>query len=254
MRILLTNDDGIFAPGLRTLCDRLAAAGHRVAVCAPDRERSAASHSATLDRPLHPRRVDYPPALRAWQVDGTPADCARLGLWLTRDEPVDLVISGINRGMNMGGACVYSGTVAAAMEAAMAGTQGLAVSLCTERRDGGDDYAPAARLAERVARWAAAHPLPRGVIYSLNVPPLPYGALRGLMPATLAPRYLDTPAYARGEDEQGECYYFRPGEQPPMEDPGYDVLLAERGYAVITKLTWDFRLNADDSELSEIGL
>lgn len=250
MHVLLTNDDGIFAPGLRALCRGFAAAGHRVSVCAPDRERSAASHSATLDRALTPRPVDYAPAQRAWQVDGTPSDCARLGLWLLRDDPAELVVSGINRGMNMGGACIYSGTVAAAMEAAMSGTQALAVSLCTLRRDDGDDYAPAARLAERVARWAAAHPLPRGAIYSLNVPPVPYEAIRGLQAATLAPVYLDSPAY----EWDGEGCRYRPGEPQPLEDENYDVLKVERGYAVLTKLTWDIRLNAGDAELNEIGL
>ena len=106
MHILLTNDDGIHASGLLTLCEVLAGAGHRISVCAADRERSAASHSATLNMPMHPREVAVPRAARAWEVDGTPADCARLGLYLVKDDPVDLVLSGINRGMNMGGAAV----------------------------------------------------------------------------------------------------------------------------------------------------
>ena len=109
MHILLTNDDGIHAEGLRALCDGLTAAGHRVSVCAPDRERSAASHSVTLNRPLKAVRVDFPGAVRAWAADGTPADCASLGVWLTDDDPVDLVVAGINWGMNLGGAGVYSG-------------------------------------------------------------------------------------------------------------------------------------------------
>lgn len=254
MHILLVNDDGIHATGLRAMCEAAAAAGHRVSVCAPDRERSAAGHSATLGRPLHAWPVDFIPAARAWKADGTPADCARLGLYLVRDDPVDLVISGINRGMNMGGACVYSGTVGAAMEAAMCGTQALAVSLCVESWDKESDYGPAARLGVRVAEWAAAHPLPVGAIYSLNVPEGPYESLRGLVPARLAPVYLATPEYERGRDETGECFHFRSGVGQPMDDPDYDVLRVRDGYAVLTKLTWDFRLNADDAELGEIGL
>ena len=254
MHILLSNDDGIQARGILRLCEVLVEAGHRVSVCAPDRERSAASHSATLRAPMHPVPVQLPPSERAWQVDGTPADCARLGLYLLREDPPDLVIAGINRGMNMGGACIYSGTVAAAMEAAMNGTQALAVSLFIEDWSGGEDYTAAARLAERVARWAVRHPLPRGVIYNLNVPPLPYGKLRGLVPAKLAPIYLSTPEYEPGRDGQGVCYTLKNGASPPMEDPDYDVVRVEQGYAAITKLTWDFRAPEDDAELAEIGI
>ena len=152
MKVLLTNDDGIFAPGIRALGEAFTAAGHRVSVCAPDRERSAASHSVTIGAPLYAveRPLDW--AERAWAADGTPSDCASLGLFLTRDDPPDIVVAGVNRGMNMGGACVYSGTVAAAMEAAMCGAQALAVSLCFDwRREGELDFGPAARVALRVA-------------------------------------------------------------------------------------------------------
>lgn len=254
MHVLLTNDDGVFAPGIRALGEAFAGAGHRVSVCAPDRERSAASHSATLNRPMHPRPVVFPFAERAWQADGTPSDCASLGIYLVRDDPPDLVISGINRGMNLGGACVYSGTVGAAIEAAMSGRQAMAVSLCTVNWTGEDDYSHAARLAVRVAEWAAKHPLPRGAIYNLNVPLMPYDRLRGLVPAKLAPVFLSEPCYERGEDAEGECYHFRMGRGLPLDDPEYDLALIDRGFATITKLTWDLRLGADDSEMAEIGL
>lgn len=254
MHILLSNDDGIQAPGLRAMCLAAVAAGHRVSVCAPDRERSAASHGATLATPLHPRAVDFHPAAHAWAVDGTPADCARMGLFLLKGDPVDLVIAGINRGPNLGGACVYSGTIAAAMEAAMSNVPALAVSLCTERRDDGDDYTPAARVAMRVADWMAHHPLPRGAIYSLNVPVLPYEAIRGIAPAHLSPMYLDDPRYQVSQDDMGICYYYCNGEFPPMEDPAYDVVKIRQGIATITKLTWNFRLNGDDAEIAGIKL
>ena len=113
MHIMLTNDDGVHALGIRTLARVLSEAGHRVSVCAPDRERSAASHSITLRRALNVETVEFPGAEIAYAADGTPADCARLGLYLIPD--VDLVISGINNGSNLGGACVYSGTVGAAI-------------------------------------------------------------------------------------------------------------------------------------------
>ena len=254
MHILLTNDDGIFAPGLRALAEALRGAGHRVSVCAPDRERSAASHSVTLGANAglraEPCALDW--AERAWAADGTPADCASLGLWLTgADAPADMVIAGINRGMNQGGACVYSGTVAAAMEAAMCGVQALAVSLCVPPHGIGEiDYSTAARVAVRVAEWMPAHPLPMGVIYNLNVPPIPYEALRGIAPATLAPVFLDPPEYEQTAD--GRWRYKSRYREYQGDD--YDITKTGQGFASLTKLTWDFRLNADDAELGQIGL
>lgn len=253
MRVLLTNDDGIFAPGIKALGEAFRGAGCHVSVCAPDRERSAASHSATFT-PLHARSVALDWADQAWVVDGTPADCASLGLFLTREAPVDLVVSGINRGMNLGGACVYSGTVGAALEAAMSGCQGLAVSLCFDpERPETEDYAAAARIAVKVAEWAVRHPLPLGVMYNLNVPPLPYGQIRGIVPAALAPVFLMPPDYRLVEDEEGAGYRYQ-GRPQRFERPDYDTVQIDAGYATLTRLTWDFRLNADDSELGEISL
>ena len=251
MRILLTNDDGVFAPGIRALAEAFSAAGHGVYVCAPDRERSAASHSVTIGSALHAREVDVPGATRAWAVDGTPSDCASLGLFLTRDAGVDLVVSGINRGMNMGGAAIYSGTVAAAMEASMCGAPALAASLVVDpHSDRAEDFGPAARVALRVAEWMPAHPLPLGALYSLNVPPLPYERLKGLVPARLAPVFLDEPNYI--PDESGGWRYQ--GIARPFAGEDYDVIRAEQGYCTLTKLTWDFRLDAPDDELGRIGL
>ncbi len=251
MRVLLINDDGIHAPGIRTLGEVFRAAGHRVFVCAPDRERSAASHSGTFNRGLRAEPVDFPGAERAWAVDGTPSDCASLGLFLARDAGVDVVVSGINRGMNQGGACIYSGTVGAAMEAAMCGTQALAVSLCSVHNHGEDlnDYTPAARAALRVAEWMPDHPLPRGVIYNLNVPVLPYEQLRGVAAARLAEVFLDDPDFTLTDDGWRYC-----GMPRQIDLTGTDVGLTQAGYASLTKLTWDFRLNAEDGELNEISL
>lgn len=250
MHILLTNDDGIQAPGLRAMSDALIAAGHKVSVCAPDRERSAASHSVSIGKTYRAESVDIPGAARAWAVDGTPSDCASLGLWLLREDPADLVVSGINFGMNQGGACVYSGTVGAAMEAAMCGTQSLAVSLCVKDRKRPADYSAAARLAVRVAEWMPGYPLPIGCFYSLNVPELPYEAIRGLVPAKLAKVFMGAPVY---EAVDGG-YQYRFNAPVPADDPDGDAALTDRGYATITKLTWDFRMPADDSELNGIGL
>jgi len=251
MHILLTNDDGVRADGLRALCAGFVGAGHRVSVCAPDRERSAASHSVTLKKPLRAEPVDFPGAERAWQVDGTPADCASLGLWLTREDPVDLVVAGINYGMNLGAACVYSGTVGAAMEASMCGAPALAVSLCVDGWDAPADFAPAARLAVRVAEWAAARPLPMGCLYNLNVPPIPYEAIRGLAPGRLAPVFMGAPSYRPVE---ADTYRFEFNAPVSLEVPEADASLIGQGYATITRLTWDCRLNAPEDDLRDIGM
>jgi 5'-nucleotidase len=142
------------------------------------------------------------------------------------------------------------------MEASMSGTPALAVSLCVGPVTGEDhsDYTAAARVALRVAEWMPGHPLPRGVIYNLNVPPIPYGQLKGLRPATLAPVFLEDPLYEAVADGQGTRYRYRDGGRPRLNDPEYDVCKTNRGYATLTKLTWDIRLNADDSELGEIEL
>lgn len=254
MNILLTNDDGIFAPGIAKLAEVFSGAGHSICVCAPDRERSAASHCVTLGGTgLMAREWDFPGAARAWAVDGSPADCASLGIFLAgREAKPDMVISGINRGMNLGGACVYSGTVGAALEAAMCGVQALAVSLYFDPAKGvaDEDYGAAARVALRVAEWMPGHPLPLGAMYNLNVPARPYEELKGLVPATLAPVFLDKPTYE--PDEEGRWHYR--GEARPFADPDYDMTKIGEGYCTLTKLTWDFRLNAEDGELGEIGL
>lgn len=246
MHIMLTNDDGIQALGIRTLAQVLSEAGHRVSVCAPDRERSAASHSITLRRPLNAEKVDFPCAETAYAADGTPADCARLGLYLIPE--VDLVISGINNGSNLGGACVYSGTVGAAMEAAMSGVPALATSLCAFNQT---DYVPAAKVTLKTAEWMMNHLLERGEFYNLNIPAIPYESLQGVIAAPLAPNYLDSAAYTPMEDGK---YMYTHGENVPFEDPECDVLRIKEGFATLTKLTWDLRLNAPHPEAAEIQL
>lgn len=254
MHIMLCNDDGIFAPGIHALCEAAVKAGHRVSVCAPDRERSAAGHAATLVVPLHAKKIDFPGADNAWAADGTPSDCARLGLYLLRNDPVDAVLTGINKGHNLGGACIYSGTVACATEAAMHGVPAMAVSLYTDSRKDNADYSHAAKLAMHVLNWMMEHPLPLGAIYNLNVPELPYDEIRGLVPGLMAPVFLDEALYEEGEDEQGVCYHYKSGTFPPMDNPDYDLVRINEGYATITKLTWNLRLDADDSDMRDIGI
>ena len=230
MHVLLANDDGIFAPGLRALAEAAAAAGHKVSIYAPDAQRSAASHAITLTRPLHVRRVEYG-GMDAYAVDGTPADCVRLGLYLTKDDPVDFVLSGINRGSNRGGAILYSGTVAAAMEGSMCGTPGLAVSLCSETDA---DYSAAAQIGVRVMEWAKDHPLPLGEIYNLNVP---LGAVKGIRAATVSHDFITKPEYVLQAD--GGYSIGNGAALFEDADANCDLRLTEAGYASLSVLTWN---------------
>lgn len=246
MHILITNDDGIFAPGLAALAAEALSRGHKVSACAPDGERSAASHSITLRRNIHVKPVALEGVQKAYAADGTPADCARLGLYLIRD--VDLVISGINNGPNMGGACIYSGTVAAATEAAMSGKPALAVSYLGYGRH---DYAASAKLALDVAEWMPRHPLPLGVVYSLNVPDLPLKEIRGVAPASLAETYMDEPYYREIEGPEGTEYAYGHGkDQVPGMGPGTDVTLTMEGWASLSILSWNLQ---GDGALPDLG-
>ena len=246
MHLLLVNDDGIHAPGIRAVCEAALQAGHRVSICAPDRERSAASHSVSLVRPLSVKECEIPGTEHAWASDGTPADCARLGLYLAGN--VDAVISGINNGPNLGGACIYSGTVGAATEASMSGIPALASSMHKEHCR---DYSAAARLTVRVAEWMMDHPLRRGEIYNLNIP---MEEILGVKAAVLAPNYLDSPAYQQVETEDGVQYRYCHGINVPIDNPDCDLLTIERGYATLTKLTWNLRADAPDPDPSGIRL
>lgn len=249
MKIMLVNDDGYRAQGLLTLGRALIKRGHSVKVCAPDRERSAASHSFTISSPLKARAFSED-GLEGFAIDGTPADCARLGLYMLGND-VDLTISGINHGGNMGGACVYSGTVAGAMEAAMCGCQALAASL---NAFGACDFHDAAEVTAAVAEWAAEHPLPMGDIYNLNVPAVPYADIKGVRRASLAPLFLGEAKYEKRRAPYGFDYYWLvDGENVPMRDPESDVVLCSDGWATISALSWNM-LSRADMPLDEVKL
>ena len=245
MHVLIANDDGIFAPGIRALAKAAAAAGHRVTVFAPDEQRSAAGHSFSITKPLHAKPVDYD-GIRAFSVDGTPADCARLGLYLLKDDPVDFVLAGINKGANRGAAILYSGTVGAAMEASLCGVPGLAVSLCSHLDR---DYEEAAALGVRAMEWAVHHPLPRGEIYNLNVP---YGVkIRGVRSASISNEYIFPPDYQ--PDGAGGYVLGQEQDALPETDENSDLNLTNAGYASMSVLTWKLLSDTPMPDLSDLA-
>lgn len=199
MHILLSNDDGYFAPGLAILAETLASFA-KVTVVAPERDRSGASNSLTLDRPLMVRRA----ANGFFYVNGTPTDCVHLAVTGLLDELPDIVISGVNDGANMGDDTIYSGTVAAATEGFLLGIPSLAVSLVA---GGGDHFATAARVAADLAQRFARQPLGQPALLNINVPDVPYEALRGLEVTRLGKRHKAEPV-VKSTTPRGEMVYW----------------------------------------------
>src|SRR5471030_3042685 len=185
MRILLSNDDGYFAPGLAALAEGLAALGE-VTVVAPERDRSGASNSLTLDRPLMVRLAGN--GFR--YVNGTPTDCVHLALTGLLEAPPDVVVSGINFGANMGDDTIYSGTVAAATEGFLLGIPSIAISLASHS---GKNFATAGRVAARLVERLLREPFGEPVLLNVNVPDLPEAEISGAEITRLGKRHKAEP-------------------------------------------------------------
>lgn len=232
MKILVTNDDGIHAPGIIALASALAAIGE-VAVVAPDRERSAASHALTLHHPLRAEQV----APGRFAVDGTPTDCVNLGIHSLIDFHPDLVVSGINRGANIGDDVTYSGTVAAATEATLMGIPAFAVSLVT--LDAAADYSGAAAYAARLAKELIRNGLPRDTFLNVNVPAVDPQLLKSpLITVQGKRRYEGT--IVDNVDPRGRNYYWIGTADLDFHDlDGTDYAAIKRGHISITPLHLD---------------
>ncbi|APJ14131.1 MULTISPECIES: 5'/3'-nucleotidase SurE [Aeromonas] len=230
MRILVSNDDGVHAKGIRALSEALAACGE-VIVVAPDRNRSGASHSLTLEVPLRVTRI----AETGYHaVKGTPTDCVHLAVnELVRPEP-DMVVAGINHGANLGDDVIYSGTVAAATEGRHLGFPSLAISLV-----GKTHFATAAHYAAQLVRGMMVHPLPADQILNVNVPDLPLDQIKGIRVTRLGNRHRAESVIC-SEDPRGQPIYWigPPGSQQDAGE-GTDFAAIEQGYVSITPLTID---------------
>ena len=245
MKILISNDDGIFSPGIKALVSAFAKAGHEVYVAAPDSQRSAASHSMTLFRPLTAKETAFEGAVKAWAIDGTPVDCVRLAVETLCPE-VEAVLSGINHGYNAGSDVLYSGTVGAATEGALRGKPAMAVSLGHERED---TYDKAAALAVKVFSKLREQPLPAYSVLNLNYPE--NDEALGLKATSLRTlRYLDTYEPQVGEDGVVR-YTLVGGMDRTMTDGEDDYTWLRRGYATITVLTFDLTHDAATKALAD---
>jgi len=231
MRILLSNDDGYFAPGITLLAEMLSPLGE-VTVVAPERDRSGASNSLTLDRPLTVRRARG----RVFFVNGTPTDCVHLAVTGLLKELPDIVISGINHGANMGDDTIYSGTVAAATEGFLLGIPSIAISLVS---DGGDHFRTAGQVAvELVTRFQrCAFEAP--VLLNVNVPDLEQARLRGMQVTRLGKRHKAEPV-VKSKTPRGETVYWI-GAAGSAQDAGEgtDFHAVANGRVSITPLQMD---------------
>ncbi len=227
MRILLTNDDGIYAPGLLALAQALRPLGE-VFVVAPERPRSASGHSITLHKPLRIEEMRLPDGQRAWATSGTPADCVTLGLDVVMEGRADLLFSGINAGSNLGWDLTYSGTVAAAIEGAILGLPSVAVSVVENGSD--RDFEPAARFSRRLAEAIRDNGMERWTLLNVNVPALPQERIRGVTVTHQGRRqYVDR--IDRRVDPWGRAYYWLRGslkEETPDEGSDVHAILEDR--------------------------
>lgn len=238
LHILLTNDDGVFAPGIRALRKALSHEDNfDVLTVAPERERSATSHAITLHKPLHVKEVDLEDEGRGpvWSVNGTPADCTKLGILALAEDRPDLVISGINRGLNLGMDVLYSGTVSAAIEGFLMGVPAIAVSYETD--DDRADFSMPAELVVRLVKKMEQKGLARPMLLNVNIPnslqlteQIPHAV------TTIGMRYYKS-VFEPRQDPLGRTYYWLAGEAYNEDtNPETDVGAIRSGYVSITPM------------------
>ncbi|MBK6357144.1 MAG: 5'/3'-nucleotidase SurE [Betaproteobacteria bacterium] len=236
MRILLSNDDGYFAPGLAALAEALHGLGE-VVVVAPEQNRSGASNSLTLDRPLLLKQA----ASGFYFVNGTPTDCVHLAVTGMLDELPDIIVSGINNGANMGDDTIYSGTVAAATEGFLLGIPSIAISLTSFE---GNNFATAGRVARELVERFVRDPIREPVLLNVNVPDIPYWELNGMEVTRLGRRHKAEPVVKMTSPRNETVYWVGAAGAAADSGPGTDFNAVERGVVSITPLQIDLTHSA----------
>jgi 5'-nucleotidase len=247
LKLLVSNDDGVFALGVRTLANTLAQAGHDVTVVCPERERSATGHGLTLHQPIRAEIVDaiFHPKVTAWSCSGTPADCVKFALSAVLDRRPDVVLAGINHGSNLGTDILYSGTVSAAMEGALEGISSIAVSLCSFTSQ---DFQPAADFALNLVNQLGDRQMPQPTLLNVNVPPVNTQEIAGVLITRQGlRRYIES--FQKRLDPRGKSYYWLAGEViEDIEQPEHinlpphiptDVQAIRQNYITITPLQYN---------------
>lgn len=231
MRVLISNDDGVFAPGINLLARELSTFAD-IEVVAPDRNRSGSSNSLTLSQPIKVKKLEN----GFYSVEGTPTDCVHLAVTGFIDSKFDMVVSGINDGANLGDDILYSGTVAAAMEGRYLGLPALAISMVG---DNIKHYETAAIIAKQLAMKLNTHRLPSQTIFNINVPDVPIEKIKGLQVTRLGTRHGAEPV-VKDKDPRGRPIYWigLPGAEADA-GPGTDFYAISEGYVSITPLHLD---------------
>jgi 5'-nucleotidase len=233
MRVLVSNDDGVDAPGIRVLAERLGAVG-QVTVVAPDRDRSGASNSLTLDAPIRALRMDN----GYYRVAGTPTDCVHLALAGMLDEEPDIVVSGINNSANLGDDVIYSGTVSAAMEGRFLGLPAIAVSLVSKDHNG-EHYDSAAKAVLLLMERLLVDPLPADTILNVNVPDRPWEEIKGFEVTRLGKRHRSAPCIKQTDPRGKTIWWIGPAGDVDDAGPGTDFHAVHRGFISVTPIHVD---------------
>jgi 5'-nucleotidase len=233
MKILVSNDDGYRAEGIRHLRSALMSLA-QVTVVAPDRNRSGASNSLTLDVPL--RVFESEPDV--YYVMGTPTDCVHLAISGLFNFEYDMVVSGVNDGANLGDDVLYSGTVAAAVEGRFLGLPTIAVSLCTDAQSG-RHFETGARVAQTLVQRLLASPLERALIFNVNVPDVPFESLRGFRSTRLGFRHRSERVVPARDPRGRQVYWIGPAGPQQDAGPGTDFDAVAQGFVSVTPLQID---------------
>ncbi|MDD3024060.1 MAG: 5'/3'-nucleotidase SurE [Syntrophomonadaceae bacterium] len=234
--MLLTNDDGIYAAGIQALINELSTLAE-IYVAAPDRERSGTGHSITVFEPIKVQTNKIPAAKKSWIVGGTPVDCVKLAVSKLIEEKIDLVVSGINHGPNLGTDVLYSGTVSAAVEGVIMGVPAIAVSLNSHKRD--NDFTFAARFTSKVISKLKDQGMEHDTILNINIPAVATEKIKGMRITKLGNRNYDN-LFEERKDPRGDTYYWMGGGvmDEPQEESS-DVKAVQDSFISITPIHFD---------------
>jgi len=230
-RILISNDDGVRAPGLLAMALALKQVGE-ITIAAPSDNQSGKGHSITIGEPMYVDKVTLQPGLDAYSITATPASCVKIGLGALVSAKPDLVVTGINHGYNLGRVTYVSGTVGAAREAALSGIPAIAASTANERTD----YAPAAEVVRQVVEMARKNGLAPGVILNVNIPPGTSAAIKGIQ-LTRQSQLTGVERFEEQKTPSGRRFFWSIWNEPTGDVEGTDVWAVEHGFAAVTPLT-----------------
>ena len=250
MRILLTNDDGIYAPGIYALHEALRP-DHEVVVVAPEAEMSAVGHAITLTMPLRVQEAKKNGTFFGYAVTGTPADCVKIAVQKLLDQPPDIILSGINLGANVGVNVLYSGTVSAATEGAYLGVKSAAISLNTRENP---DFRFAARFSQQIIRFMIESNMRKGTALNVNIPAVPPEEISGVcMTRQGTARFEES--YERRNDPRGNTYFWLSGEIPVEENnPDTDSAALKENKITITPVHYDLTCDRELKRLKTCTL